>query len=235
MSAGGRAPLLLLPGSLCDAWLWHHQAAALGVDHEVLVPEVLQHDTLAAMAHAVLEHAPAVFALAGFSMGGRIALEVVRAAGARVTRLALLDASVHPVKDGEAARRQQMLDLALHAGMRAVADIWVPRMVPAPRHTDAGLMQGLRAMHARFSPEAYAMEMHALLNRPDAREVLPLIRVPTLIMAGRLDPISTPAQNEALTAQIPGARLELVDDCGHFLPLEAPQAVTAALRRWLET
>jgi pimeloyl-ACP methyl ester carboxylesterase len=228
-----RPALLLLPGSLCDEWLWRRQTAALCNDVEIHVPHVLDHDSLSAMAQAVLSNAPARFALAGFSMGGRVALEVLRAAPQRVERLALLDATTHPVKESEAGRRQEMLDLALGSGMQAVAAVWVPRMVLPAHQEDAALMQGLAAMHARFTPQVYQKEMRALLNRPDAREVLPLIKVPTLIMAGRQDPISTPTQNEALAAQIPGATLELVDQCGHFLPVEAPEAVNLALRRWL--
>jgi pimeloyl-ACP methyl ester carboxylesterase len=228
-----RPPLLLLPGSLCDEWLWAQQIAALGREFDIQVPHFLQHDSLPAMAQAVLAHAPAKFALGGFSMGGRVALEVLRAAPQRVTRLALLDATVHPVKEGEAGRRQEMLDLAFRDGMKAVAEAWVPRMVLPAQHANTALMQGLKDMHARFSPEVYRNEMRALLNRPDAREVLSMVSVPTLIMAGRQDPISSPAQNEALAAQIPGATLEVVEQCGHFLPVESPQALTAALRHWL--
>jgi pimeloyl-ACP methyl ester carboxylesterase len=226
--------LLLLPGSLCDEWLWHHQIAALRGQCTILVPHFMEYDHLQFMAQAVLKQAPPRFALAGFSMGGRVALEVLRAAPERVERLALLDATVHPVKPGEDVRRQQMLDLATQQGMAAVAAVWVPKMVLPAHHADTALMADLSAMLCRFTPEEYQREMHALLNRPDARTVLPLVRCPTLVMAGRQDPISTPAQNEELAAQIPGAQLELVDHCGHFLPVEAPIATTQAFLRWLD-
>jgi pimeloyl-ACP methyl ester carboxylesterase len=185
------------------------------------------------MAEAVLKDAPTSFSLAGFSIGGRVALEMIRRAPERILRLALIGSSVHPLADGEAARRQPMIDMAREHGMGAVAASWIPRLVPAARHDDAELMLELRDMTCRFSAEDYADEVHALLNRPDPRPLLAGIRCPALVLAGREDPLSTPERNTDLAARIPGARLLLIDGCGHFPMLEAPDATNAALLAWL--
>ena len=228
-----RQSLILVPGSLCDARVWQYQARDLADLAEIRIPHLHGHDSLTGMAEAVLREAPASFALAGFSMGGRVALEVFRAAPGRVTRLALLDASVHPIADGEAARRQPQIDMAFGDGMAALARWWNPRITPPARHGDAAFMGLLEAMACTFTPEDYRREVAALLDRPDPRDLLARIAVPTLILAGAQDPLSTPERNRAMAAAIPDAKLMLVEDAFHFPMLERPEAVTAALRDWL--
>ena len=225
--------VLLLPGSLCDEWIWHPQIAALSDSYDVDVPHFLEFDTIEAMAMAVLASAPERFSLAGHAMGGRVALEVLRAAPERVERLALLDSSVHPIRGGEGERRKPLIDLAQRDGMEALARAWLPRIVRPACLEDLALMDGLTKMMCRLTPETYIREASALLNRPDARTVLPMIKCPTLILTGRDDPLSPPGPNEELAAQIPNARLVILDNCSHFPTLEAPQATTAALRQWL--
>ena len=224
--------LLLLPGSLCDDALWAPQIKALG-RADVSVPRLSGLDSIETMAEAVLDGAPERFSLAGFSMGGRIALEMLRRAPGRVTRLALMDTSVHPVAEGEAARRKPMIDLAFSEGMEAVARSWIPRLVHPSRLDDEALMSLLLRMTARFTAQDYAEENRALLNRPDPRPVLATIACPTLVLTGRQDPLSTPERNQEIAGSIPGAELVILDDCGHFPTLEAPERTTAAMRDWL--
>jgi len=229
-----RQKLILVPGSLCDERVWQHQADALADIADISIPHLHGHASLVTMAEAILRDAPARFALCGFSMGGRVALEVLRRAPERITRLALLDASVHPIAQGEAARRQPQIDMAREQGMAALARWWNPRITPPARHDDAAFMGLLEAMACTFSAEDYRKEVAALLDRPDPRDLLPGIAVPTLILAGAQDPLSTPERNRAMAGTIPGARLVLVEDAWHFPMLEQPAAVTAALRQWLE-
>jgi pimeloyl-ACP methyl ester carboxylesterase len=234
-SAPARSTVVLVPGLLCDQDIWRDQALALGRDHEVLCPGFMDHPSIAAMAEDILDRAPAQFSLAGHSMGGRVALEVVRRAPERVTRLALLDTGHHPAKAGEAASRAALLRLAREEGMAALARRWLPPMVAAGRAADGALMARLTAMVERASPDLFERQVQALLGRPNAYRGLGAIPCPTALIVGRLDTWSPPAQHEDMTARIPGAYLTVIDGSGHMSPVEQPVAVNAALSSWMRT
>jgi len=225
--------LVLVPGSLCDERVWHNQAEALSGIAEITVPHLHGHDSLASMAQATLDVAPERFALCGFSMGGRVALEMVRLAPERITRLALMDASIHPLAEGEAERRQPQIDMARQEGLAAFARWWNPRIVHPSKLEDAQLMGLLEAMATGFTPEEYEMEARALLTRPDPRGLLAGIAVPVLVLAGAEDPLSGPERNRSIAEAIPGARLVQIEGAAHFPMLEKPEEVNAALREWL--
>lgn len=228
-----RPPLVLIPGLLCDRYVWHDQAQNLSGSHEVTVPELEGLDSIPAMAAAALSLGPQRFALAGHSLGGRIALEICRRAPERVTRLALLDTGVHPATPDEPACRQALLTLADTEGMRALARAWLPPMVYPGRLADRAFMAPLEAMVERRSPATVRNQIRALLGRPDATPVLATIRCPTLVLCGREDGWSPFAQHEAIARAIPGATLVVVPECGHMAPVERPAEVTRALQRWL--
>jgi len=230
---GKKLPLIILPGSMCDEWAYAAQIEALSSDHDVRVPHLLEANSLEAMAEAVLCSAPARFALVGHAMGGRVALEVLRRAVERISALALIATTVHPVRDGEGPRRQTQIDLARAQGMTALAQSWLPRVVHPAHVQNTALMQGLTQMYGRFSAEDYEREVKALLQRPDPRPVLAQIRCPTLVLSGREDPLCAPQLSESIAAQIGGARLEIFDECAHFPTLEQPEAATRALSELL--
>lgn len=218
--------VFLLPGLLCDETIWADQRAALG---QVVIPDFRQLNSIEAMARIVLDAAPRRFAVAGHSMGGRVALEVYRMAPERVERLALLDTGVHPRGATEDAKRGELVDLARTQGMAAMAARWLPPML----HPDHSALLGpLTEMVLRSTPETFANQQRALLSRPDARAVLGGIRCPTLVLCGRQDIWSPVAQHEEIAASIPNASLVIVEDCGHMSPVEQPEAVTNALRDW---
>lgn len=225
--------LILVPGSLCDDRVWAQQQRDLADVARITVPHLHGIDSLGAMADAILADAPTTFALCGFSMGGRVALEVLRRAPQRITRLALLDASVHPVAPGEAERRQPQIAMARERGMAALAQWWNPKIAHPSRHQDTAYMALLESMACTFTAEDYAKEVNALLTRPDPRDLLATIAVPTLVLSGTEDPLSTPERNITMADAITGARLVMVDGAAHFPMLEQPQVVTAALRVWL--
>lgn len=233
-----REALVLLPGLMCDAAVWQAQLEGLADIAQPQVPEYGLRDDLGAMAAQVLAEAPPSFALAGHSMGGRIALEVMRQAPARVTRLALLDTG-HRARpageagDAEAQGRHRLLAIAREQGVAAMARDWVQGMVHPRRRADAALVEAIVAMFTRKSAEVFAAQVRALLQRPDADAVLAGVRVPTLLLAGREDGWSPPAQHAEMASRVPGSRLLIVEDCGHMSPMEQPKAVTAALREWL--
>jgi pimeloyl-ACP methyl ester carboxylesterase len=230
--------VVLLPGLMCDAAVWRPQVLALSPEAEFLCPEYGELDDLGAMAQAVLDDAPPRFALAGHSMGGRIALEVVRRAPQRVTRLALLDTGMHALPPGAAGEvevqgRMRRVALAREQGVRAMARDWVQGMVHPSRLGDTGFIEPILDMFERQSVDTFAAQIHALIARPQAEPVLRQVRVPTLVLSGRQDSWSPPAAHEEMARCVPGSRLVIIDDCGHMSTLEQPQAVSQALSAWL--
>lgn len=240
MTAAAAACLVLVPGLACDAQVWTGTMAALPARVQPWVAEAAPQPDIGAMADTVLRDAPAEsFALAGHSLGGRIALEVMRRAPQRVARLALLDTGWQPRPAGEAGERERtqrhaLVDIARREGMRAVGERWAPGML----HPDAlggAVHDAVLAMVARQPPEHFAAQQTALLARPDATEVLAAIDCPTLVLCGRQDGWAPLARHEEMARRIAGARLAVVEDSGHMSTMEQPAAVAAELRAWLES
>jgi pimeloyl-ACP methyl ester carboxylesterase len=228
--------IYLLCGLLSDDVVWQAQAAALAPDYDVRIVSFTNgEDTMAAMAERVLEGAPARFALAGHSMGGRVALEVVRRAPDRVERLALLDTGYEAAVPVETEKRGALVDQARREGIASIAAAWALPMLAPTRRDDPALVQQVFDMVARMSPETYAAQTRALLTRPDATEVLRSVACPTLILCGRQDGWSPPERHERMAELLPNAPLlRFIDDCGHMSMMEQPDAVLAAMRAWLE-
>jgi pimeloyl-ACP methyl ester carboxylesterase len=226
-------PLVLLAGLLCDELIWAEVAARLADRASVQIVDFPNLASIGAMAERVLEVAPVRFALAGHSMGGRVALEVVRRAPDRVRGLALLNTGVHPLRDGEVANRGELVRIAREQGMTAVAAAWLPPMMGATPARVAQLLPLLTAMVERATPESFAGQIQALLERPNAQAVLASISVPTLLVSGTRDTWSPVEQHRDMQRQIPQATLVAINDAGHLAPIEQPAAVAAALREWL--
>lgn len=233
-----RATLLLLPGLMCDRAVWAAQIEALSATHEVVVPHYGTLDSLAGMAERVLREAPpGPLAVAGHSMGGRIAFEMWARAPQRIERLALLDTSYHPLPAGaegerERAGRYALLEIARSQGLRTMAREWARGMVHAD-HLGTPLFEAVLDMFERSSVAAFAAQIEALLARRDAEPLLATVSVPTLVLCGRDDAWSPPSRHEFMHERIAGSALAVIERCGHMSPMEEPAAVTAALRDWL--
>ncbi len=228
-----RPVLVLLPGLLCDETVWQAQIAAFGSEWQIQVVDLRGYNSFDAMAEAVLEQAPPRFALAGHSMGGRVALEVFRQAPDRIDRLALLSAGVHPVLEGEAEKRQQLIALAWRDGIEALARQWIPPTLHPDKRHDQALVEQMIAMWCRSTPEIHESQIRAALTRRDARPLLASIRCPTLVLGGIDDSWASAASQQDIAAAIPGSRLALIPECGHMVTMEQPEAVNAHLRDWL--
>lgn len=229
----GRAPLILLPGLLCDAQLWRHQTESLADIAEISVADLTHDDTMDGMARRVLAAAPARFALAGLSMGGYVALAVTRRAPERVTHLALLDTSARPDTAAQTAARQPLIALAREGRFGEVSPTLLPSLIHPARHGDRALCDTVLAMAASVGCDAYLRQQAAIIGRPDSRPGLDAIHCPTLVLCGRQDERTPVAVHEEMAASIAGARLVVVDDCGHLSTLERPDSVTSAMRSWL--
>lgn len=226
--------LFLLPGLLCDERVWAHQAQHLASVADIRIPDLSQLDSLDAMADAVLYQAPEQFMVAGHSMGGRVALQILSKAPDRILKLGLLDTGTHPAKPGEAEKRQVLIDLAAKEGMGAMARAWAPPMVHPERHQDTALMAAIFAMVESYSVASLRKQVNALLHRPDARPFLSKAPANTLVLCGREDAWSPPEQHEVISRALPDrSPVVIIERSGHMAPMERPEAVTAALRRWL--
>ncbi len=224
--------LVLVPGLLSDDDLYADQRAALEVEHHVVVPDLTGGTSIAGMARTVLEAAPGRFALVGLSMGGYVALEVMRQAGGQVDALALLDTSARPESAAQTARRRQLLGLADEGGIDAVLDeLWTSEV---HRTGDAGVRARWDGMGRRCGVEVFRRQTAAIVERPDSRGDLAGLAVPTLVLCGRQDAITPLDGHVELAEAVPGADLVVLGDCGHLSTWDRPDAVTAALRAWLE-
>lgn len=230
--------LMLLPGLMCDAAVWAPQVQALSTHAHCVVHSHGLRSSIVAMAEHVLASAPTpTFAMAGHSMGGRVALQVMRLAPHRVERLALLDTSALPLAEGEAGvqereARMGLLQIAQSKGMRVMGEQWLRGMVH-PDVLGTPLFAHMMEMIKRSSPAQFAAQVNALLTRPDSQPVLPTITCPTLVLCGREDAVSGPDAHYAMTEAMPNARLFLIEHCGHMATLEQPDAVNEAMVEWM--
>ena len=228
-----KTSLILLPGLLCDHALFAPQVAALADIAEPVVADLSRDDSLRVMAARVLAEAPPRFALAGLSMGGYLAQEIMRQAPERVLRLALLDTSARADTPERVRQRRDVITLAQRGDFKAIT----PRMLPVYLHpdhlSDERLTGIVLAMAERIGRDAYLRQVAAIMTRPDGRADLPRIAVPTLVLCGREDEATPLGLHEEITALIPRARLAVIERCGHLSTIEQPDAVNAELRRWL--
>ncbi|MGO2235025.1 MAG: alpha/beta fold hydrolase [Marinomonas sp.] len=191
-------------------------------------------DDLTDMARSVLSSIEGDFALAGHSMGGRVALEIYRLAPQRVTRLALLNTGVHPKSDKEIPGRMRLIEAAKTSGTSILVTQWLIPMMSPKGLNNANLMADLTKMVESYSVEDFEKQIHALINRPDAEVLLSQISVPTLLLSGSQDTWSPVAQHQAIQQHIIGSELVVIDDAGHMAPAEDPENVAAALHSWLK-
>lgn len=226
--------LVLLPGLLCDARLWAHQAESLADVAAVSVADLTQHDSVTAMALAVLDDAPETFALAGLSMGGYVAQEIMRLAPHRVERLALLDTSARRDTDEQLARRQRLVDMAQLGKFKGVTPKLLPFLILPDRLEDQWLSSTVMAMAENVGQDAYLRQQRAIMGRVDSVPSLAHIDCPTLVVCGRQDGLTPLERSEEIADGIPGAKLVVIEECGHLSTLERPHAVSAVMRYWLQ-
>lgn len=229
-----RPKLVCLAGLLCDQRMWQNVAVQLENDADVEIISFAGFDDLTDMARSVLSSIEGDFALAGHSMGGRVALEIYRLAPQRVTRLALLNTGVHPKSDKEIPGRMRLIEAAKTSGTSILVTQWLIPMMSPKGLNNANLMADLTKMVESYSVEDFEKQINALINRPDAEALLSQISVPTLLLSGSQDTWSPVAQHQAIQQHIIGSELVVIDEVGHMAPAEDPEKVAAALHSWLQ-
>jgi len=233
--------LLLLPGLMCNETVWAPVIDKLSLTHECTVIDHGRADSIGAMAKNILRLAPSTFALAGHSMGGRVALEVYRLAPQRVTRIALMNTGYLPRPDSQAGAKEtqgryDLLKIAIDQGVEAMANKWVQGMVAPKRLSDEAFIQSITEMFKMKSVDIFKHQIAALLNRPDATPVLKSLNIPALVLCAEFDSWSPVQQHRDMANLMPRPPLWCeISGAGHMCTMEDPQAVAKGLVEWLRT
>lgn len=226
-------PIVLVPGLVSSPRIYAPVIPAVWRFGPVMVANHIRDDSMRAIARRILTEAPPRFALAGHSMGGYIAFEIMRQAPDRVAKLALINTQAYPDTTEATARRRVQIERAQNGGYRAVLDELFPGFVHPSRRGDANLRQLVQDMGDDVGVEAFVRQQTAVMARPDSRPMLTAIRCPTLVLSGDSDNTISNALSVEIAESIAGAKLVVLTDCGHLPQVEQPQATAEALAEWL--
>ncbi|WP_294623134.1 alpha/beta hydrolase [uncultured Roseovarius sp.] len=228
-----REPLVFLPGMMCDARVFAPQLAVMSRDTMVSVAPIFHGERVEEIASGLLDMLPRRFAVAGLSMGGIVAMELMRRAPERVTRIALMD--TNPLAETpQSAAEYEPLIIKLRSGrlQEAVQGVVPPEsLAPGPQRT--ALMADVLAMAEDIGEEAIIRQMRALQRRRDYQSVLRRCKVPALVLCGVHDGLAPVKRHSFMADLIPYAQLQVIEQAGHIPTLEAPDATTTALQEWL--
>jgi pimeloyl-ACP methyl ester carboxylesterase len=225
---------LLVPGLNCSARIFAHQIPALWQFGPVMVADHSEGDTIEAIAGNILATAPPSFALVGFSMGGYVALEIVRRAPERVRKLALLATNARADTPEQSEKRLKRVAMVEAGGFEDDIRQQSPMAVHRGNAADPLLASLNRTMALEAGAETFVRHIKAIIARRDQRALLPTISCPTLVVAGDGDQLMPAAVTDELAANIPGARLVTLPRSGHCFPLEQPERLNEALAEWLD-
>ncbi|RVT84506.1 alpha/beta fold hydrolase [Rhodobacteraceae bacterium CCMM004] len=226
-------PLMLIPGFMCDVRLWGPQVEALSAEMPLILPAWGRAETVGEAAAAALAAAPERFAVAGHGLGGCVAIEMLRQAGARITRIALSATFCLAETPSVAAERELRMARVKAGLLDAVVAEDVPEDALAPGPLRAPLRDCLAEMARGLGEGTYLRQARAMQRRPDQQRTLRQARLPALVLGGAADTICRPQRLDFLAGLMPNAQLEIVAGAGHVPMLERPDAVTDALRAWL--
>lgn len=226
--------LVMIPPMLCDARIFENQIRNLGSDHAVMFAPTTKGERMEEIASQILSWAPAKFALMGMGMGGMVAMEVLRRAPERVTRIALISTNPQPDTPEIAAAREPQIIGARAGRWDEVLQHEIHSTWMSPTTHKVGLVRLLKEMGDALGPDVYVKQARAMQRRKDQQAMLHQIKQPTLVMSGRHDGQYPVKRHEFLAELIPYATLEIIEDAGYLPSFEAPEAVTAALQTWMK-
>ncbi len=226
--------LVILPAFMTTGALWHHQIDALADLAEIQVIDLTSYDSIERMARAVLEQSPENFALAGLSLGGYTAFEIMKRAPERVTRLALVSTTARADTQERLDGRKAQVEMVRAGQFDEAVEPYLTMIQNPDNPLDPAVLKNVRAMCQEVGPTSFIDQQLAMMNRSDSRAVLPNISCPTIVICGRQDQATPLEHSEEIAAAIPDAKLVVVENCGHFSAIERPEEVTAAMREWLQ-
>lgn len=227
-------PLVFLPGMMCDARLFGPQIAALSADTAVMVAPITHGERVEDIASNLLNQLPHRFALAGLSMGGIVAMELLRRAPERVSRIALMDTNPLAETPQVAAAREPQI-VAAKAGrmLDVMRDEMKPNyLAPGPARTD--VLNLVMDMAETLGPDVFVRQSRALQRRPDQQSTLRKCRIPALVLCGAHDALCPVKRHSFMAELLADAELVVLEEAGHLPPLEQPNATTEALRQWMK-
>jgi len=229
-----RKNMVLIPGLLCSHDLWLEQIDAFEADYDLFLFDHTSHDNLPDMVGSFLSEAPRSFILAGLSMGGYIAFEILKQASERVARLILMDTNARADRQPQIEMREELIRRAETEDIRRIARELTPYLIHPDRLQDMDLCNRISDMAAEVGAEAFQRQQHALIRRPDSREFLPEISCPTLIICGAEDGLTPPKVHQEMANMIGGAQYHQIADCGHLSTMEHPNKVNQLMRDFME-
>jgi pimeloyl-ACP methyl ester carboxylesterase len=225
--------IIFLSGLLCDETVWEDIKKELEDDFDITMISFKGCDSIENMAKKVLENSPNEFILIGHSMGGRVALEVYNQNSKRVKALGLFNTGVTPKSEAEVPGLQKLLDISNSEGIEAVLKLWLPPMMSKSGLENSDLMSKLGDMVKTYNSQEFSKQINALLNRPDAREVLPKVDVPVLLLSGTEDTWSPISQHKDMQEYLKNSELAIINEASHMAPCEQPKQVATAIKNWL--
>jgi pimeloyl-ACP methyl ester carboxylesterase len=226
-------PILLVPGLVSSPRVYSPVVPALWRFGPVTVANHIRDDSMGAIARRILAEAPPRFALAGHSMGGYIAFEILRQAPERVARLALINTQARPDTPEATARRRSLIARARSGEYHVILDELLPGFLHPSRRDDAALRQLVHDMGDDIGVDAFIRQQTAIIGRADSRPTLAAIKCPTLVLTGDEDNTIPNSLSKEMAEGIPGAKLTILTNCGHMPQPEQPQAAAEALVEWL--
>lgn len=227
-------PLVLIPGMMCDERLFQPQFDAFAGERSVVCAPIADAASMYELAADILAKAPPRFALAGLSMGGIVAMEIMRQAPERVDRIALLDTNpLAEAADVKARRGPQMQ--AVREGRLAIVmrEEMKPNYLSDSPNRDA-ILKLCQQMALDLGAQVFLNQSRALMDRPDQSDTLQSFDLPTLVLCGREDTLCPVARHEFMAELIKDSHLEIIDGAAHLPTLEQPELTNAALSRWLQ-
>ena len=224
---------MLVPGLLASPRLYNPQLPALWQFGSTVIADNTRQDSMSGIASAILAAAPPRFALVGISMGGYIALEIMRQAADRVAKLALLDTSAQPDTPDQGERRRAQIAKAQAGCFDEIPDEQFPLLFHPDHLGNVQLRETVRQMAHETGPEGFIRQQRAIMSRSDSRPHLRAITCPTLVLVGDTDRLTPPALSFDIAHEIRHAQLVVIPECGHLSTLDQPPETTKALQRWL--
>lgn len=226
-------PILFIPGFLSDMRVFQPQIRALSAERTVIVAPTAGCERIESFASELLSQVPQRFALAGIGLGGAIALELMRRAAGRVSRVALIGSTFQAESPTDSSAREPKIVAAAAGRFDEMLRDHVMGLGYGLGPARIGVQAELTAMGREIGATVFRHHSRAMQRRRDQQTTLRAIRCPTLILGGRHDRIASPKRQEFMAEMVPGAMLKVIEEAGHMVTLEAPEETNAALQDWL--